>query len=85
MCRFVDKGRIFMTHPTKAIFGMLLKDSVKVSRGGSEEGLYSEKDVEAALERTELVDFHQTIDVDGIKVRTSHGAVRRRVSSAQES
>ncbi len=58
-----------MTHPTKAIFGMLLKDSVKVSRGSTDDGLYSEKDVEAALERTELLDFHQTIDVDGIKVR----------------
>lgn len=57
-----------MTHPTKAIFGMLLKDSVKVSRGSTDAGLYSEKDVEAALERTELLDFHQTIDVDGIKV-----------------
>ncbi|CAL8460817.1 g348 [Coccomyxa elongata] len=64
----VFKGRIFMTHPTKAIFGMLLKDSVKVSRGSTDDGLYSEKDVEAALERTELLDFHQTIDVDGIKV-----------------
>ncbi|EIE25515.1 Metallo-hydrolase/oxidoreductase [Coccomyxa subellipsoidea C-169] len=64
----VFKGRIFMTHPTKAIFGMLLKDSVKVSRGATDAGLYSEKDVEAALERTELLDFHQTIDVDGIKV-----------------
>lgn len=62
------QGRIFMTHPTKAIFGMLLKDSVKVSRGATDAGLYSEKDVEAALERTELLDFHQTIDVDGIKV-----------------
>lgn len=57
-----------MTHPTKAIFGMLLKDSVKVSRGSTDAGLYSEKDVEAALERTELLDFHQTIDVAGIKV-----------------
>ena len=57
-----------MTHPTKAIFGMLLKDSVKVSRGSTDAGLYSEKDVEAALERTELLDFHQTINVDGIKV-----------------
>ena len=52
-----------MTHPTKAIMGTLLKDFVKVNRGmGTEEGLY------ATMARTELLDFHQTIDVDGIKV-----------------
>ena len=63
------QGRIFMTHPTKAIMGTLLRDFVKVNRGvGAEEGLYSEKDLEAAMARTELLDFHQTIDVDGIKV-----------------
>ena len=61
-----------MTHPTKAIMGTLLKDFVKVNRGtGTEEGLYSEKDLEATMARTELLDFHQTIDVDGIKVHYS--------------
>ena len=62
------QGRILMTHPTKAIFNTLLKDFVKVSKGSSDEGLYSEKDLEASLERVEVCDFHQTIDMDGIKV-----------------
>jgi cleavage and polyadenylation specificity factor subunit 3 len=56
-----------MTHPTKAIYNTLLKDFVKVSKGGSDEGLYSDKDLEASLERVEVCDFHQTIDLDGIK------------------
>lgn len=63
------QGRILMTHPTKAIYGTLLRDFVKVSRGGSEESLYSDKDLERALERSEVLDFHQTIDLDGIKAR----------------
>ncbi|KAK9822187.1 hypothetical protein WJX81_008406 [Elliptochloris bilobata] len=62
------KGRILMTHPTKAIYGTLLRDFVKVSRGSSDEALYSDKDLERALERSEVLDFHQTIDLDGIKV-----------------
>eukprot|EP00887_Chlorella_sp_A99_P001920 scaffold18.g1920.t1 len=62
------KGRIFMTHPTKAIVHTLLKDFVKVSRGGAETGLYSDKDLDAAIEKTEVIDFHQTVDVGGIRV-----------------
>ena len=56
-----------MTHPTRQVCGMLLKDYVKVSRGSSE-GLYTEKHLEEALQRTQLIDFHQTIEVNGIKV-----------------
>ena len=58
------RGRIFMTHPTKAIVHTLLKDFVKVTGNA----LYTDKDLEAATARTEVIDFHQTIDVDGIKV-----------------
>lgn len=62
------QGRIFMTHPTKAIFGTLLKDFVKVGRGDPSEGLYTDKDVDKAMDQIELLDFHQTIDINGIKV-----------------
>lgn len=62
------KGRILMTHPTKAISSSLLSDFVRVSRGTVDESLYSEQDLKATLERIELIDFHQTIDLGGIKV-----------------
>lgn len=64
------RGRIFMTHPTKAIVHTLLKDFIKVSRGGGreEDGLYADRDLEAATAKTEVVDFHQTIDVNGIRI-----------------
>lgn len=61
------KGRIFMTHPTKAIAHTLLKDFVKLNKS-SQNTLYSDKDVEMASQRTEVIDFQQTIDVDGIKI-----------------
>jgi cleavage and polyadenylation specificity factor subunit 3 len=31
-------------------------------------GLYTDRDLEAATERTEVIDFQQTVDVDGIRV-----------------
>lgn len=62
------QGRIFMTHATKAIVHTLLKDFVKLSRSGAETSLYQDHDVEAATARTEVIDFHQTIDVDGVQV-----------------
>lgn len=62
------QGRIFMTHPTKAIVGTLLKDFVKVSGGRTEGALYSEKDLDKTLDQTEVIDFHQTIEVDNVKV-----------------
>ena len=57
-----------MTHPTKAIVGTLLKDFVKVSGGRSDGALYSEKDLEKTLDITEVIDFHQTVEIAGIKV-----------------
>lgn len=58
-----------MTHPTKAVYGMLLRDFAKLTRAQSDEGLYTERDVDASLERIEVIDFHQTITVNGIQVR----------------
>ena len=65
---FLPQGRILMTHPTKAIAHTLLRDFVKVSRGSADEGLYTEKDLADTLERTEVMDFYQTLDIDGIQV-----------------
>ena len=52
------------------MLGTLLKDFVKVSKGAAEEAggtLYTDKDLEIATEKTEVIDFHQTIDIDGIR------------------
>ena len=63
------RGRIFMTHPTKAIYHMLMQDFVRLMKqGGGEEPLFTDADLEASMKRIEVVDFHQEIDVDGVKV-----------------
>lgn len=62
-----------MTHPTKAIYHQLLKDYVKVSKGSSDEQLYNETDLEASMKMIQVIDFHQTFEVDGIKVRRASG------------
>lgn len=59
-----------MTHPTKAIVGTLLKDFVKVSGGRTEGALYTDKDLEKTLDVTEVIDFHQTVEIDNVKVGT---------------
>ena len=81
-CALWVQGRILMTHPTKAIYGTLLRDFVKVSRGSSDEALYTDKDLEKALERSEVLDFHQTIDLDGIKARPALATPFMLVASA---
>ena len=67
---FDMQGRILMTHPTKAIYGTLLKDFVKLGRGSTaEEQLFSDEDLQNSLQRIDVVDFHQTVEYNGIKVR----------------
>lgn len=66
------KGRVFMTHPTKAIYRWLLSDFVKVSTAGPSEGggnseLYTDEDLDVSFNKIEAVDFYSTIDVGGIK------------------
>ncbi|SCU85619.1 LANO_0C04808g1_1 [Lachancea nothofagi CBS 11611] len=70
-------GRVFMTHPTKAIYRWLLSDFVKVTSIGSgfsdkEENLYTDEDLAESFDRIETIDFHSTIDVNGIKFTAFH-------------
>ena len=55
------KGRILMTHPTKAIFNMLMTDFVKLQKNNDSEALFTEQDLKAAIAMIEVVDFHQEV------------------------
>jgi cleavage and polyadenylation specificity factor subunit 3 len=59
------QGRIFMTHPTKAVLKMMIYDSIRV--GFDEESLYTEDDMDRCFRKIEIIDFNQTLEVDGIK------------------
>ncbi|XP_070566546.1 cleavage and polyadenylation specificity factor subunit 3-like isoform X2 [Ptychodera flava] len=61
------KGRVFMTHATKAIYRWLLSDYVKVSNISTEQMLYTDKDLEASMDKIETIDFHVETEVNGVK------------------
>eukprot|EP00584_Thalassiosira_punctigera_P005734 CAMPEP_0172534282 /NCGR_PEP_ID=MMETSP1067-20121228/6709_1 /TAXON_ID=265564 ORGANISM="Thalassiosira punctigera, Strain Tpunct2005C2" /NCGR_SAMPLE_ID=MMETSP1067 /ASSEMBLY_ACC=CAM_ASM_000444 /LENGTH=653 /DNA_ID=CAMNT_0013319059 /DNA_START=73 /DNA_END=2030 /DNA_ORIENTATION=- len=66
------RGRVFMTHPTKAVMRLLLGDylrlmSVKRGSGGElnpEDVLYTEAELQSCVDKIELIDYHQTIDLN---------------------
>ncbi|XP_078181558.1 cleavage and polyadenylation specificity factor subunit 3-I-like [Carex rostrata] len=61
------RGRVFMTHSTKAIYRLLLSDYVKVSKVSVEDMLYDENDIIRSMDKIEVIDFHQTLEVNGIR------------------
>lgn len=56
-----------MTYPTKAIYKLLLTDYVKVSKVSVEDMLYNEQDINRSMDKIEVIDFHQTVEVNGIR------------------
>jgi cleavage and polyadenylation specificity factor subunit 3 len=66
------KGRVFMTHPTKAIYRWLLTDFVKVTSIGSSTSLYTDEDLLESFDKIETVDYHSTMEVDGIRFTAYH-------------
>ncbi|KAK9462217.1 beta-lactamase-like protein [Lipomyces oligophaga] len=68
------KGRVFMTHPTKAIYRWLLSDYVRVSAISANDSaaLYSDADLSSSYECIEAIDYHSTTEVDGVKFTAYH-------------
>lgn len=61
------KGRVFMTHATKAIYRWLVSDYIKVSNISTEQMLYTESDLESSMDRIETINFHEEKDVRGVR------------------
>jgi cleavage and polyadenylation specificity factor subunit 3 len=66
------KGRVFMTHPTKAIYKWLIQDSVRVgnlsSSAESRNLLYTEADHLSTFPRIEAIDYYTTHTVSSIRI-----------------
>lgn len=63
------KGRIFMTHPTKAVLRLLLGDYLRLlqmKNAKPEEVLYTESELLSCIDKIELIDYHQTVTVKGL-------------------
>ncbi|CAG8564415.1 6935_t:CDS:10 [Paraglomus brasilianum] len=67
------QGRVFMTHPTKAIYKWLLSDYVRVSNVSVSNNLYNEENLIRSYEKIDAIDYHQEVEVEGIKF-TSYNA-----------
>lgn len=76
------KGRVFMTYPTKAIYRWLLNDFVRVTNisddlnNDADENansfLYTNEDLNESFDKIETVDYHSTVEVEGIKFTAYH-------------
>ncbi|CAB9529774.1 Endoribonuclease YSH1 [Seminavis robusta] len=63
------RGRIFMTHPTKAVLRLLLGDYLRLlsmRNAKAEDVLYTEAELMSCLEKVELIDYHTTVDLGGL-------------------
>lgn len=67
------KGKVYMTHPTKAIFRLTMQDAVRIGGMGNRNGddnnssdqLYTEADLDLAWQNIIAVDYHQDIVIAG--------------------
>lgn len=72
------RGKVFMTHATKAIYRWLVKDFVLVTLiGGDRLGdealnLYSHEDIMLSLDGIETIDFHSTMELNGVRFTAYH-------------
>eukprot|EP01041_Mallomonas_annulata_P002374 gene2374-4609_t len=57
------RGKVYMTHATKAVMRLLVADSVKLTKGG----LYDDDDLQNCLSKIEVIDFHQSTEFKGIR------------------
>lgn len=61
------KGKVYMTHPTKAILKWLLNDYIRVINSSSEQDFYTEQDLQNCYDKIIPIDYHQQINIKGIK------------------
>jgi cleavage and polyadenylation specificity factor subunit 3 len=61
-------GKIYMTHPTKAILRWLLNDYIRIINASSDTDFYTEADLARCYDRITPIDYHQEINIRGIKV-----------------
>ena len=61
------RGKCFMTHATKAIFFWMLSDYIKVSNISTDQQLFTDSDLEAAMDKIETINFHEEKEVAGVK------------------
>ncbi|KAI5171392.1 cleavage and polyadenylation specificity factor subunit 3 [Nematocida sp. LUAm3] len=59
-------GKVYMTHPTRAIFRWLLNDYVRVSNASSKNDLFSERELSQCYEKIIPIDYGQEIQIKNL-------------------
>lgn len=59
-------GKVYMTHPTRAIFRWLLNDYVRVSNASAKNDLYTEKELAQCYEKIIPIDYGQEIKLKSV-------------------
>ncbi|TKY86623.1 hypothetical protein EX895_004262 [Sporisorium graminicola] len=67
-------GKVYMTHPTKAVYRFLMSDFVRISNAGNDDNLFDENEMLASWRQIEAVDFHQDVSIAGGLRFTSYHA-----------
>ncbi|MCJ1229375.1 endoribonuclease ysh1 [Toensbergia leucococca] len=65
------RGRVFMTHPTKAIYKWLIQDSCRLQNTSSADQryqLYTEADHLSTFPQIEAIDYHTTHTISSIRI-----------------
>ncbi|MCJ1255927.1 endoribonuclease ysh1 [Lignoscripta atroalba] len=66
------RGRVFMTHPTKAIYKWLIQDSVRVGNTSSSSDqrtqLYTEADHLSTFPQIEAIDYYTTHTISSVRI-----------------
>ncbi|CAI5757723.1 unnamed protein product [Candida verbasci] len=76
------KGKVFMTHATKAIYRWLMQDFVRVTSIGAartegmglseSSNLITDEDIMKSFDKIETIDYHSTTEIDGIRFTAYH-------------
>ncbi|PWN39753.1 Metallo-hydrolase/oxidoreductase [Ceraceosorus guamensis] len=67
-------AKVYMTHPTKAVYRFLMSDFVRISNAGNADDLFSESEMLASWRSIEAVDYHQEVPIAGGLSFTSYHA-----------
>ncbi|EGG02623.1 uncharacterized protein MELLADRAFT_38438 [Melampsora larici-populina 98AG31] len=60
-------GKVFMTHPTKAVYRFLMQDFVRMSTIGTDGELFNEEQMTLSYESINAIDYHQEISLGSLR------------------
>jgi cleavage and polyadenylation specificity factor subunit 3 len=62
------RGAVYMTHATKSIFYTMMKDMLRMHKKDPSRQLFTAEQLEKTMAKISVINFHQTVEVDGIQI-----------------